>query len=747
MAIAHILGYPRIGPRRELKFALERHWRGESNDTDLAATVSRIQDESWRAQRAAGLDWLTAGDFSLYDPMLDMAADLGVVPRGSSLADYFLHARGGGETHALEMTKWFDTNYHYLVPTIDSRRPFAPDASRLVGEARRCSIISTSVKVAMVGPLTFLRLSKMRQKGADRLALLEPLAEAYAQILAELRRQGVQWVQLDEPSLVQEIDAKWLDAYGRAVKRLRASSPRLLLTSYFASLEPAPQQVSGWDVDGIHLDLVRAPGQLASWRSILPREWILSAGVVDGRNVWKNDLSLTIGALAAAHEEWGDRLWVGTSCSLLHVPVSLAGEEGMAPGVKARLAFAREKLDEVNAIARALKTGQRAEEASADKRTRGVTDAHGAIATAPALARPPYATRRDAQRRHLKLSALPTTTIGSFPQTGAIREARAALRRGDIDAARYDEAMRGEIRTAIERQESLGLDVLVHGEAERNDMVEFFGERLEGFAVTSNGWVQSYGSRCVKPPIIEGDVGRPRPMTVDLTAYAQSLTAQPVKGMLTGPITILKWSFPRGDLPPRDIAMQIALAIRAEVADLQEAGIRVIQIDEPALREAMPLKAGEWGGYLEWAVQAFRVAASSASASTQVHTHMCYSEFGDILPAIAAMDADVVTLEASRSEMDVLDAFRDFDYPNEVGPGIYDIHSPRVPDEREIAALLRKALEVIPPERLWINPDCGLKTRGWEETRRALANMVAAARTVRTELESSSVRNRSGPVG
>ena len=749
MALCHILGYPRIGARRELKSALERHWAGEGSDDDLMAAARDLRQSSWRTQREAGLDWLTAGDFSLYDHVLDAALDLGAISRDEAQADagftlqgYFRLARGGKTGHALEMTKWFDTNYHYLVPELDADQAFSANADRLVEAVKSCSAISTSVKPVMLGPLSFLWLSKCRGEPFDRIALLPRIIEAYAALLGALRRQGVEWVQVDEPALVMDLDPRWLDAYERALGPLRTGVPRLLLTTYFESLDVPPARVFGWPFAGIHLDLVRAPHQLEPWSRSLPGDRVLSAGVIDGRNVWRNDLSKSLDRLEPIHARFKDRLWVSQSCSLLHVPQSLEGEDGTDTLIRPWLAFAREKLDETKTLAAALNEGRASVQEKLEvsdravesrKRARGsLRPADGGDASSTRTERAePFAARQGAQRAALRLPLLPTTTIGSFPQTTDIRHVRAAYRRGEIDEAQYLERMRAEIRRVVERQEAIGLDVLVHGEPERNDMVEFFAELLEGCAITSNGWVQSYGSRCVKPPIIHGDVSRPRAMTVELTSYAQSLTPRLMKGMLTGPVTLLKWSFPRDDIPPREVARQLALCVRLEVAQLQEAGIRIVQIDEPAFREAMPLKRRDAQDYLDWSVAAFRLAASAARPETQIHTHMCYAEFSDILPAIAAMDADVVTIETSRSKMEILEAFRTFAYPNELGPGVYDIHSPRIPTVEEIEALLEKAAAVIPLSRLWVNPDCGLKTRGWDETQVALGNMVDAAKRLR----------------
>ena len=744
MALAHILGSPRIGPRRELKTALEKHWSGEASAAELLAAAGRLRDDNWRRQRAAGLDFLVAGDHSLYDHVLDVAQDLGVFPRGATdhetLAGYFRLARGDSGSHALEMTKWFDTNYHYLVPELRADQVFRADPSRLVAEARRGAVIRAPVKVTVVGPLTFLWLSKCRGAAFDRLTLLPALVRAYDDLFQALRREGVEWVQVDEPCLVVEPGEEWIAAYGVALSQWRAPAPRLLLTTYFEAVACDPRRVFAWPFDGIHLDLARAPSQLASWAGQFPGRWVLSAGIVDGRNVWRNDLSRSIAALEPIHGRLGDRLWIASSCSLMHVPVSLDAESALDPAIRHRLAFADEKMAEVKTIATALSRGRSAVEeqiAESDRiveARRSVAKVHSPPESQPQRRAGAFAERRSAQRSAIGLPLLPTTTIGSFPQTADLRAVRAAHRRGETTQEKYDGRMREEVRRVIEAQEEIGLDVLVHGEPERNDMVEFFAEHLDGFAASANGWVQSYGSRCVKPPIIHDDVTRPAPITVELARYAQSLTKRPVKGMLTGPITIAKWSFPRGDFALRDIASQIALCIRDEVDDLQRAGIRIVQIDEPALRESLPLRHADQAAWLDLAAEAFRLACSNARPQTQIHTHMCYSEFGDMLPAVAAMDADVVTIETSRSRMELLDAFRTFEYPNEVGPGVYDIHSPRIPTVSEMEALIEKAASVLPVERLWVNPDCGLKTRGWREVHEALANMVQAARHVRQRI-------------
>lgn len=754
MAITHIPGYPRIGAQRELKFALEACWRGETDTAWLETTGAELCASNWQKQRAAGLAYTTAGDFSFYDQMLDQLVLLGCPParfgfdaKRLTRQQYFELARGNAAQPALEMTKWFDTNYHYLVPELSAETRFDGGPEWYFEHIREALATGAPVKAVLIGPVTFLRLAKSAD-GSDRLQLLDGLARAYARILGRLRDLGIPWVQIDEPALCLELEPAWLDAYDRTYKVLAANAPKLLLTTYFDSVDEHINRILRLPVQGIHIDLVRAPQQLAIWQGALPQDWVLSAGIIDGRNIWRTDLRRALATLRPLHDALGERLWIATSCSLLHVPVSLTTEQRIDPEVRPWLAFAGEKLDELRILGTALNKGiatvqveldaadaaLQARRSSPRTVNENVRSQLAQLTPAFYLRSNSHALRSKAQQAHLKLPPLPTTTIGSFPQTAQIRATRAAWKRGEIGELQYLAAMREEIRQVIERQEALGLDVLVHGEAERNDMVEFFGEQLWGFCFTQNGWVQSYGSRCVKPPVIYGDVARPEPMTVDTARYAQSLTGKPVKGMLTGPVTILQWSFVRDDQPRAETALQIALAVREEVADLEKAGIRVIQIDEPALREGLPLKQRNWAHYLDWAVQSFKASAAVAADGTQIHTHMCYAEFHDILPAIAAMDADVITIETSRSNMELLNAFGQFSYPNDIGPGVYDIHSPRVPRTEDMLRLLERACQVIPPQQLWINPDCGLKTRGWPEVEQALRNMVTAARQLRTQL-------------
>src|SRR6266704_1043963 len=671
MTVAHILGFPRIGAKRELKLALEAYWRGEISEPELSNVGRELRKRHWQRQRDAGLDFVTVGDFAWYDSVLQTLAHLGCVPgrfgfdpRALTLPQYFTLARGDADHPAMEMTKWFDTNYHYLVPEWNADTRFEGGVDWLFREVKEARNQGHAVKVALPGPLTLLHIGKIKAGPSHKLDLLPRAVLAYQRLLASIKALGIPWVQIDEPILGLDLDKA------------------------LAGLNPA-------------------------------------------------------------HDRLGERLWVSASCSLLHVPVDLDHEKALAPEIRGWLAFAVQKLDEIAALKQGVEGDPKAimpalmasREAAASRRRseRVLSDAVRRRLDALSerdMRRPsPFAARIRKQRARLKLPLLPTTTIGSFPQTPEIRKARAAFKKGALGREAYVEAMRAEIRQTGARQEALELDVLVHGEAERNDMVEYYGEQLRGFAFTESGWVQSYGSRCVKPPVIYGDVSRPGPMTVEWTRYAQSLTEKPMKGMLTGPITMLQWSFVRDDQPRSKTAFQIALALREEVLDIERAGIAIIQIDEPALREGLPLKKRDWARYLEWAVRAFKLVSSGVADGTQIHTHMCYAEFNDILPSIAALDADVITIETSRSDMELLEGFGEFRYPNEIGPGVYDIHSPRVPDAGEMLKLLEKAECVIPLERLWVNPDCGLKTRGWPETEAALARMVEAARRMRARVQ------------
>jgi 5-methyltetrahydropteroyltriglutamate--homocysteine methyltransferase len=750
----HNLGFPRIGARRELKFALEDFWQGNTSQEELLQLAAQLRARHWQQQTA--LDYVPVGDFSLYDHVLDMSFTLGHIPsrvrslEGSELDSYFRLARGrsaldSNSVPAGEMTKWLDTNYHYIVPEFSADTTFALNPSRLLAQIVEARQQSVPVKPVIVGPVTYLWLGKAKD-GSDKLALLERLLTVYSDLLDQLAEQGVEWVQIDEPILVTELEKPWQAALQTAYERLEAAVPNLLLTTYFGPLAENLELACQLPVRGLHLDTINAPDEVDAVLEHLPADKVLSLGVIDGRNIWKTDLQASLDWLEPVHARLQDRLWLAPSCSLLHVPVDLESEHRLDPEIKSWLAFAVQKLEELSILAKALDQGRATvEQALADNaeaianRRRSLRTHNPAVrrvlaTVAPALGQrqSPYAARASIQREQLHLPAFPTTTIGSFPQTADIRQARLKLRKGELDQSAYTACMQEEITRCVSEQEALGLDVLVHGEAERNDMVEYFGEQLEGYAFSQFGWVQSYGSRCVKPPILFGDISRPKAMTVEWITYAQSLTDKPLKGMLTGPVTMLNWSFVRDDQPRGETCLQLALAIREEVMDLEKAGVRIIQIDEAALREGLPLRKSQWPGYLQWAIESFRIAANGVSDATQIHTHMCYSEFNDIIESIAAMDADVITIETSRSDMELLNAFDSFNYPNDIGPGVYDIHSPNIPSEEQIVQLMRKAAEKIPPQRLWINPDCGLKTRRWEEVLPALKNMVSAANVLRT---------------
>ena len=753
--LTHTLGFPRIGVQRELKRALEGYWAGSLSQEELLATGRELRQRHWQWQQQAGVDLLPVGDFAWYDQVLGTSLLLGNVParhRAASgqvdLDTLFRIARGraptGEPAAASEMSKWFNTNYHYLVPEFSAGQTFALSWFQLFEEVAEAKALGHQVKPVLLGPISYLWLGKVKGAHFDRLTLLPQLLSVYQQVLTRLADLGCDWVQLDEPALVLDLPPEWQQAYHHALTTLQGPC-KLLLTSYFGSVEHHWQLIRQLPVQGLHLDGVATPLPSAERLAELPQEWVLSLGVINGRNIWRADLSAKFDELAPLVRQFGKRLWLASSCSLLHSPLDLQGESGLDEEARSWFAFARQKCTELQLLQQALAHPddlnlQRLRAYSAPIRARAhssrVQDAavQARLATVtPELSQrqSDYPSRAEQQRRTLKLPAWPTTTIGSFPQTREIRALRLNFKQGKLSAADYEEALKQEITAAVREQEALELDVLVHGEAERNDMVEYFGEQLNGFVFTGNGWVQSYGSRCVKPPIIVGDISRPAPMTVAWSQYAQSLTTKPMKGMLTGPLTILCWSFPREEVSRKTLALQLALALRDEVCELEQAGINIIQIDEPALREGLPLRHQEWQEYLAWAVEAFRLSAAGVKDTTQIHTHMCYCEFGDVMAAIAALDADVITLETSRSDMELLETFRSFAYPNEIGPGVYDIHSPNVPSVAQMESLLRKAAEQIPAERLWVNPDCGLKTRGWPETRAALANMVTAAKRLR----------------
>ncbi|MDQ2184449.1 5-methyltetrahydropteroyltriglutamate--homocysteine S-methyltransferase [Alcaligenaceae bacterium A4P071] len=763
MTKIHNLGFPRIGVQRELKHAVEAYWAGKSDAATLESTARDLRARHWAIQAEAGVDLIPVGDFAWYDHILEWSTLLGAVParfaqaaaQPVSLDTLFRMGRGraptGTPAAACEMTKWFDTNYHYIVPELTPQQTFRIARESLFDQVKEAQALGHTVKPVIPGPLTWLWLGKGDAfsggaSDAGKLDLLTALVPVYKQVLARLAEQGITWVQIDEPILVLDLPQSWRDGFKSVYAELTAAaSPKLLLATYFGGLGDNLSTVSALPVAGLHLDLVRAPEQLNAVLDVLRDDQVLSAGIISGRNIWRTDLNAVQSTLTAVRDRLGERLWLAPSCSLLHVPVDLAFETDLDAELKSWLSYATQKLHELNGLRLALdgvadEATQTAltQQAAAIAARRTSTRIHNAaVARRMAVAeevsrdRAPFDTRIASQQKGLNLPAYPTTTIGSFPQTAEIRKLRRDWKTGALTDSAYEKAIRKEIETVIRFQERIGLDVLVHGEPERNDMVEYFGELMAGFAFTQNGWVQSYGSRCVKPPIIFGDVARPAPMTVGWSSYAQSLTDKPVKGMLTGPVTILQWSFVRDDQPREETCRQLALALRDEVVDLEQAGIRVIQIDEPAFREGLPLRQTEWAAYLDWAVDCFRLSTAGVADDTQIHTHMCYSEFNDIIGSIAAMDADVITIETSRSNMELLEAFEGFSYPNDIGPGVYDIHSPNVPEVDWMVALMQKAAKRLPKERLWVNPDCGLKTRAWPETEAALISMVDAARALR----------------
>ena len=753
----NIPGYPRIGVNRELKKAEEAYWAGKITKQELLDTASQIRKENWQLQKEAGIDLIPSNDFSFYDQTLDLSLSVGAIPeRYNALKDdllelYFAMAHGyqkdGIDVTAMEMTKWFDTNYHYIVPEFTRNQQFSLTYNKAAREFEEALGLGIKTKPVLVGPVTYLLLGKERETGFNRIDLIDRLLPVYIQILKELESLGAEYVQIDEPSLCTDLDDEVKEVYSKAFAQIRkATRLKIILTTYFGPLADNAALAAGLGADILHIDLVRAPEQVSSIAALLPNDISLSLGVVDGRNIWKNDFRQSLDIIEKAKEKLeSNRLLVSTSCSLLHSPIDLDAEtdERTLPAeVKRWLSFARQKVSEVVTLAdladgkgsyAAQKALHENKADIQDRRTSALTNNADvkrrmeAVTPDFAKRKSPFAERILEQRKSLRLPLYPTTTIGSFPQTTEVRSWRSKFKKGELSKDQYIGLLKGEIEKTIRIQEEIGLDVLVHGESERNDMVEYFGEQLSGFAFTRNGWVQSYGSRCVKPPVIYGDVSRPHAMTVDWAVYAQSLTDKPVKGMLTGPVTILQWSFVRNDQPRAVTMKQIALAIRDEVVDLEKAGISVIQIDEPAIREGLPLRKADRDEYLDKAVEAFRISASGVKDSTQIHTHMCYSQFNDIIRHIALMDADVITIECARSQMNLLGAFAEFKYPNEIGPGVYDIHSPRVPSVQEMVELLQKASKVISPAQLWVNPDCGLKTRGWTETEASLRNMVQAA--------------------
>jgi 5-methyltetrahydropteroyltriglutamate--homocysteine methyltransferase len=765
--LTHNPGFPRIGAQRQLKKACEQYWAGTISRTDLFLTAKKIREENWLLQKQAGIDLIPCNDFAFYDQVLDASLLFGAVPPrytpvATDIKDnteidlYFAMARGyqqnGLDITAMEMTKWFDTNYHYIVPEFTAAQQFRILSDKLFNEFNECRrVTGTTPKPVLIGPITYLLLGKEKQNETgekfDRIDLLKKLLPVYIDVLKKLEDAGAVWVQIDEPFLVTDLTEKQKEAYKYAFKEIRNKTGlKLLLATYFEGLHENTSLAASLPVCALHLDLVRAPQQIDDVLKVIPPKMSLSLGVVDGRNIWKNDYSRSLALIEKAKAVIGeDRIMLAPSCSLLHSPVDLDGETKIDAEIKNWMAFAKQKLDEVNDLKQIvagnnelLKINKQAIESRRNStriHKQVVKDRVSGIKEGDAKRNSEFAVRQRIQQLRFNLPLFPTTTIGSFPQTEDIRQLRAKLKKGELTQKQYEEDIEEATVSAIRVQEEIGLDVLVHGEFERNDMVEYFGEQLDGFLFTKNGWVQSYGSRCVKPPVIAGDVSRPGDMTVKWSVFAQAQTRKLMKGMLTGPVTILQWSFVRDDQPRWQTAFQIALAIRDEVVALEKAGIKVIQIDEPAIREGLPLKKKDGPAYLEWAVKAFRLSASGVQDETQIHTHMCYSEFNDIMEHIAQMDADVITIETSRSQMELLEAFAKFKYPNEIGPGVYDIHSPRVPTVEEMVQLLEKAVALLPVKNLWVNPDCGLKTRRWTETIAALKNMVQAAEKAREKVE------------
>jgi len=761
------LGYPRIGAKRELKKACELYWSGKSELSNLLQAGYEVRQSNWKIQKNVGIDLIPSNDFSYYDQVLDMSLTVGAIPSrynpvltghkdNTEIDLYFAMARGyqkdGLDITAMEMTKWFDTNYHYIVPEFYKDQQFKLFSTKIIDEYNEAKQLGINSKPVIIGPISYLLLGKEKEKGFDKIDLIKNLVPVYINILDKLSDMGAECTQFDEPFLSLDLSDKEKKAFKYAYEKIRKSIPhiKLILTSYFEGLRENVEFAVKLPVSALHIDLVRAPEQLDELLSIVPDKLILSLGIVDGRNIWKNNFTKSLGIIEKVVEKLGvERIIIAPSCSLLHCPFDLDNEnneETLPSEIKNWLAFAKQKIKEVVTLGKLASADTFSEAVSGlkknmlaiESRTQSKLIHKPKIKERVAMINETFSRRKSSfevrqkkQEESLKLSLFPTTTIGSFPQTKEVRQLRAKFKKGDLTAQQYEQAIKEEIENVIRWQESIDLDVLVHGEFERNDMVEYFGEQLDGFAFTQFGWVQSYGSRGVKPPIIFGDVERTKPMTVKWSTYAQSLTEKPVKGMLTGPITILQWSFVRDDQPREITANQIALAIREEVVDLEKAGIKIIQIDEPAFREGLPLRKSDWQSYLEWAVKAFKISSSCVNDETQIHTHMCYSEFNEIINNIADMDADVITIETSRSQMELLDAFADFNYPNEIGPGVYDIHSPRVPSKEEMIALLEKASNVLTPRQIWVNPDCGLKTRGWVETKSALVQMVGAAKKIR----------------
>ncbi len=768
MTTIHNLGFPRIGDQRQLKFACEGYWQGDITSQKLKNTAKELRTHNWQLQVEKGIDWVPAGDFSFYDQVLDTSFLLGNIPARfktsdsiSELDQYFRIARGcsqdGEPIQASEMTKWFDTNYHYIVPEFSDETEFSLNATRLLAHIDEAQLAAQQVKPVILGPLSYLWLGKVVSQGGkenrlkNKLELLDKLIPVYKELLSQLAAKGIQWVQFDEPIFTLDLSSEWLNAFERTYHQLQIRPLNILLATYFGPLKENLRTALQLPVSGVHIDAVRGKDEVNQILDLVSPHKILSLGVIDGRNIWKSDIQAIAQWLKPVAEKLGNRLWLAPSCSLLHVPVDLNLETEINEPIKNWLSFATQKLEELSLL-KAYLCALTSNKVLSDKDqialnnnidaiasrknssivlNKQVRNAVDNISTLYSKRHSEFKIRQKLQDKEFNLPLFPTTTIGSFPQTQSIRVARKQYKHGEISEETYTNKIKSEITTAIKVQEDLDIDVLVHGEAERNDMVEYFGEQLEGYVFSKYGWVQSYGSRCVKPPIIYGDIYRSKPITVEWSQFAQSLTSRPVKGMLTGPITMLQWAFVRDDQPRKETAKQIALALREEVIDLEGAGIRIIQVDEPAIREGLPLRKSDWKAYLAWAVESFKIATCGINDQTQIHTHMCYSEFNDIISAVADLDADVITIETSRSNMALLDAFANFNYPNDIGPGVYDIHTPNIPTPESIVIQLEKALEVLPTEKLWINPDCGLKTRQWQEVTPALKNMVSAAKSLR----------------
>lgn len=757
----HILGYPRIGSKRELKKACENYWAGKTTQNELIETGKTLRNQHWTLQKEAGVDLIPCNDFSFYDQVLDLSLALGAIPErykvleSNELDLYFAMARGyqkdGHDITAMEMTKWFDTNYHYIVPEFYKNQKFKLNSNKILGEYQEAKALGIEAKPVIIGLISYLLLGKEKDENFDKFDLIDDLLPLYTELIGALVAEGVTHIQIDEPFLALDLEEKWKNIYIKVYQHFKNEFPnvKFILATYFEGLKDNTELAISLPIDILHIDLARAPEQLNDILENFPNNKSLSLGIVDGRNIWKNNLEKSLEKINAAKEKLGvERIFIAPSCSLLHCPSDLDFETKLPSEIKDWLAFSKQKVSEISAL-KALASESTSQEIldylEANKKSiesratsklihdTEVKDRVSKITSEDAKRDNVFSERKKAQKKLLNLPLFPTTTIGSFPQTKEVRGWRAKFKKGEISAEEYDSLLKEETKKSVEWQEEIGIDVLVHGEFERNDMVEYFGEQLKGFTFTQNGWVQSYGSRCVKPPIIFGDVSRPNPMTVYWSKYAQSLTKNWMKGMLTGPVTILQWSFVRDDQPRSETCKQIALAIRDEVKDLEQAGIRIIQIDEPAIREGLPLRKKDWNDYLNWAVESFRLSSSGIEDSTQIHTHMCYSEFNDIIQNIADMDADVITIECSRSQMELLGAFANFKYPNEIGPGVYDIHSPRIPSKEEMLGLMKKAEKVIPAEQLWVNPDCGLKTRHWDETKKALKIMVEVSKALSSQ--------------